>query len=219
VTEAEWLTEGEVWELAQGTLPLVGERQRRLAACAVLRRVWRRLFDERARAAVVASERFADGRLTPDELAAAAAAAEEVAAAFAADHGETDFIGQETAMALRGAAYLARGAYLEAVFGAWYAAGDDERRAMARDLRDVFGNPFRAARLAPGVLASNGGAVGKIARAIHEAQRFEDLPVLADAIEEAGCADADVLAHCRGGGGHVRGCWVIAAILDGEAGG
>jgi hypothetical protein len=39
--------------------------------------------------------------------------------------------------------------------------------------------------------------------------RFADMPILADALEEAGCADAAILGHCRGGGEHVRGCWVV----------
>jgi hypothetical protein len=37
---------------------------------------------------------------------------------------------------------------------------------------------------------------------------------LADTLEEAGCTDVDVLAHCRGGGEHVLGCWVVDALLD-----
>jgi hypothetical protein len=38
---------------------------------------------------------------------------------------------------------------------------------------------------------------------------FADLPILADALEDAGCTEAAVLAHCRGGGEHVRGCWAV----------
>jgi hypothetical protein len=56
-------------------------------------------------------------------------------------------------------------------------------------------------------------ASAKLARSIYQEERFHDLPVLADALEEAGCTDADILAHCRQPGSHVRGCWVVDAIL------
>ena len=42
---------------------------------------------------------------------------------------------------------------------------------------------------------------------------YGGLPVLADALEEAGCTDADLLAHCRSGGGHLRGCWAVDLLL------
>jgi hypothetical protein len=73
----------------------------------------------------------------------------------------------------------------------------------------LFGNPFRPAALDPAWLAWNDGSVRKMAEAIYEEGRFGDLPILADAPEDAGCADADVLAHCRAPGEHVRGCWVV----------
>ena len=62
-------------------------------------------------------------------------------------------------------------------------------------------------------LAWNGGTVPRIAQAIYAERAFDRLPVLADALEDAGCANADVLAHCRSGGEHVRGCWVIDLLL------
>jgi hypothetical protein len=77
-------------------------------------------------------------------------------------------------------------------------------------LRCIFGSPFRPApALDPAWLAWNDGTVAKLAAAIYDARRFADLPILADALEEAGCADAAILAHCRGGGEHVRGCWAV----------
>jgi hypothetical protein len=56
-------------------------------------------------------------------------------------------------------------------------------------------------------------AVVGIAQRIYEEGDFAALPVLADALEEAGCTDADILTHCRWGGEHVRGCWVVDALL------
>ena len=68
-------------------------------------------------------------------------------------------------------------------------------------IRDIFGNPFR-----PVVLdtAWQSEAVVGIARGIYEDRAFERMPILADALEEAGCTNADVLLHCRQPGEHVR---------------
>jgi len=51
--------------------------------------------------------------------------------------------------------------------------------------------------------------VARLARAIYEEGRCGDLPILADALEDAGCTDADILEHCRSAGPHVRGCWLL----------
>jgi hypothetical protein len=52
-----------------------------------------------------------------------------------------------------------------------------------------------------------------LAQHIYDERAFDRLPVLADAVEEAGCANAEVLAHCRGPESHVKGCWVVDALL------
>ncbi|HEY1381779.1 MAG TPA: hypothetical protein VGF55_33580 [Gemmataceae bacterium] len=80
-------------------------------------------------------------------------------------------------------------------------------------LRDIFGNPFRPVAVEPAWLAWNHGTVPAIARRVYDERRFEDLPILADALEDAGCTNADLLAHCRGGGPHVRGCWAVDLLL------
>jgi hypothetical protein len=85
--------------------------------------------------------------------------------------------------------------------------------ASACLLRDSIGNPFRPVSLDPSWRAWNGGAVRKMAESIYEERRFADLPILADALEDAGCADAAILALCRGPGEHVRGCWVVDLLL------
>jgi serine/threonine-protein kinase len=59
----------------------------------------------------------------------------------------------------------------------------------------------------------NDGTAAQLARAIAEANRFEDLPILGDALEDAGCTDEAILRHCRGPGPHVRGCWVLGLLL------
>jgi hypothetical protein len=55
--------------------------------------------------------------------------------------------------------------------------------------------------------------VVKLAAAIYAERAFDRLPVLADALEDAGCTDAEILGHCRAGGEHVRGCWVVDLVL------
>jgi hypothetical protein len=82
-----------------------------------------------------------------------------------------------------------------------------ESEAQSLLLRRIFGNSFRPApSLAPAVLAWNGGTVPKLAAAIYDERAFDRLPVLADALEDAGCADEAILGHCRRGGEHARGC-------------
>jgi hypothetical protein len=84
-------------------------------------------------------------------------------------------------------------------------------------VRDIFGNPFRRAPpLPPSVLAWNDAIIRRIAEGIYDERAFDRLPVLADAVEEAGCTDAEILAHCRGLGPHVRGCWVVDLLLGKE---
>jgi hypothetical protein len=55
--------------------------------------------------------------------------------------------------------------------------------------------------------------VQQLAESIYSDRAFDRLQVLADALEEAGCDNADILAHCRSPGPHVRGCWVVDLIL------
>jgi hypothetical protein len=88
-----------------------------------------------------------------------------------------------------------------------------ETGAQAALLRDVFGNPFRRVTLAPAWLSWRDGTTAKIARALYQDRAFERLPIVADALEDAGCDNPDMLAHCRGEGPHVRGCWVVDLLL------
>jgi hypothetical protein len=90
-------------------------------------------------------------------------------------------------------------------------------------VREVFGNPFCTAVTDPSWLSWNGGTVLKLAQAIYEERQIPAghfdiarLAVLADALEEAGCTDANLLAHLRGPGPHVRGCWVLDLLLGKE---
>lgn len=89
----------------------------------------------------------------------------------------------------------------------------DEQAAQAQLLRDLFGPPFRDVVFGPSWRTE---AVVGLARGMYESRDFGPMPVLADALEDAGCAEADVLAHCRGDGPHVRGCWVVDLVLGKE---
>jgi hypothetical protein len=92
----------------------------------------------------------------------------------------------------------------------WWEASVLDARRRAALVREVFGNPFRPVPAPdPTWLTWRDGAVRKLAVAIYDDRRFENLPILADALEEAGCDDADILTHCRSGGEHARGCWVV----------
>ena len=74
-------------------------------------------------------------------------------------------------------------------------------------LREIFGPlPFRPVTIDPAWKTTN--AIG-IAKGISDDRRFQDMPILADALEEAGCDNSDILAHCRQPGVHVRGCWCL----------
>jgi hypothetical protein len=85
-----------------------------------------------------------------------------------------------------------------------------ERAALAALLHCIFGNPFRPAAFDPIWRSPN---VMDLARGIYDDRAFGRLSILADALEESGCHDADILDHCRGAGPHARGCWVIDLVL------
>ncbi len=90
-------------------------------------------------------------------------------------------------------------------------AGRGEMLYQADLLRDIFGNPFRPVALAPEWRTAT--AVG-LAQAIYAGRTFGDLPILADALEDAGGDAAELLAHCRDTARtHVRGCWAVDLVL------
>lgn len=77
-------------------------------------------------------------------------------------------------------------------------------------LRDIFGNPFHSVTFDPAWRTPN---VTAVAQTIYDERRFTDMPILADALEEAGCTNEDILSHCRNGKEHARGCWVVDLLL------
>jgi hypothetical protein len=78
---------------------------------------------------------------------------------------------------------------------------------------DIFGNPFRSVPFSPEWRTDT--AIS-LARQMYEAREFSAMPILADALQDAGCDDVAILEHCRGAGPHVRGCWVVDLVLGKE---
>jgi carbon storage regulator CsrA len=74
-------------------------------------------------------------------------------------------------------------------------------------------SPAVAVSIDPAWLEWKEGTVPRLARAIHDDRAWDRLPILADALEEAGCTDAAVLGHCRSGTAHSDGCWLVDEIL------
>ncbi|WP_143393384.1 hypothetical protein [Fimbriiglobus ruber] len=78
-------------------------------------------------------------------------------------------------------------------------------------VRCIFGNPFSPFNLDRANLTS---AVSSFARQMYSTKDFSPMPLLADALQEAGCTDENVLRHCRGSGPHTKGCFVVDVILE-----
>jgi hypothetical protein len=243
VTEKDWFGCEEPQAMLKFLYGPATERKLRLFAAACCRRIWDLLAEEWSRRAVETAERYADGLVdaaalriaaagaeaVAEDLAARAATAEQVAeatAAFAAlnvtrpDDSAASYVAANAASAAYHAGALRAGLRSDtappregAVAAAARAA---ECAAQARLLREVVGNPFRAAAVDPGWLARDWGTLPRLARAAEEDRRLPEgwldparLAVLADALEDAGCTDRELLGHLRGPGPHVRGCWAV----------
>jgi hypothetical protein len=87
-----------------------------------------------------------------------------------------------------------------------------ELEQAAALLRDIFGNPFRPVDFAPW----RTDTAVSLARQMYDSREFGAMPILADALQDAGCDSDEVLSHCRGAGPHVRGCWVVDGVLGKE---
>jgi hypothetical protein len=83
-------------------------------------------------------------------------------------------------------------------------------RDLIRLIHEVVGNPFRPVAFDTAWRTST---VVSLARGMYESRDFGAMPILADALQDAGCDNEDILDHCRGPGPHVRGCWVVDCVL------
>ncbi|MCE9530060.1 MAG: hypothetical protein K8T89_02815 [Planctomycetes bacterium] len=77
-------------------------------------------------------------------------------------------------------------------------------------MRDIFGNPYHPIVFNSRWLSLD---VVEIAQSIYDDRAFDRMPILADALMDAGCDNDEIIHHCRGPGSHVRGCWVLDMIL------
>jgi hypothetical protein len=92
----------------------------------------------------------------------------------------------------------------------WLDGREEAMPVLAAFLRDIFGNPFRPATLDAAWRTPTAVA---LAGQMYESRDFGAMPILADALQDAGCDSDDILNHCRGPGPHVRGCWVVDLVL------
>jgi hypothetical protein len=198
--------------------------------------------DERSREGVQVAERYADGAATSAELRRAIAAVEE-AKRLIGRRRRRQMESKELLSARRGAAKLALDTTRNTGFWAAGVArwirhpaeggakpdstfppsplptlapgktGDHLYRWLARLVRDIFGNPFRPVAFSPQWRTDTALS---LARQMYDSRDFSAMPILADALEEAGCDSEDILSHCRGPGPHIRGCWAVDFILAKE---
>ncbi len=198
------------------TLPApVGERKQRLLMCALARHLWDILPAE-GRHAVEVAERLADGACDEAERAAAYEAAGGALSAVyvqadcipakALENGPLDYFVSDAVVSVT----MVGDAESGLILAMPDAQADAEEAVVCALIRDVLGNPFAPVAFDPGWRTE---AVAVLARGMYESRDFRPMPVLADALDDAGCADPFVLAHCRGAGPHVRGCWVVDLAL------
>jgi hypothetical protein len=193
-------------------------RKLRLWACVCCRRLGDLLADSRSQHALAVAERLADGLATKEEVREAREAAKRVPRIRQRLHGTpAEWAASAPAFVLHpSAAEFSQTATIRAAVAleqGGVTTRDAEERVQFALLRDVFGNPFRPVAFAAAWRTPQAVA---LARTAYEDRRFEELPLLADALEEAGCTDEGILSHLRGPGPHARGCWVVDAVLNKE---
>jgi hypothetical protein len=221
MTEAEWLISTNAGLMLSHLRSGASSRKLRLYACACAYDIWHRMTDKRSQDAVIVAENFADGLADYLELISAFNSAheawKEIPLLLGGRHGERI----KSAKGSRAAKSVARVAcnaanpdwnIRMAIDDAWR-AGVARNCALAGCLRDIFGNPFRPVVIEPSCLSWNDATIPKLGQAIYDERAFDRLPILADALEESGCNNADILDHCRLPGEHVRGCWVVDLLL------
>jgi hypothetical protein len=213
MTEAEWLAGVEPAPLLEHLEGHVSDRKYRLLVCACCRAIWPWLNDPRSREAVETSERFADGEADAGELEQFRGRAWQAVKDLGLYH-PLRIVPEAAAVAARFLSRETGPARWMALAAAAAFLGKPQNERLCGLIRELFGNPFRPPEVHPAWLAWQDGTVPRLARAVYDGRSFADLPLLADALEEAGCTDAALLGHCRVPADHVRGCWALDLLLD-----
>jgi hypothetical protein len=221
--EEDWLTSNDPGTMIRFLVRRgLDDRKARLLACACCRLIWDLLPDFRSQWAVEMAERYADGQASEVELARArrdairAVGGSQSQAGWAA-YWATNKIASGPLWQVFAAASgaMSRQGVGEVTYDqgkAWDASQAEGNRDQARLIREVVGNPFRPAVSQAAWQTWNQGLLPAMARAIYADQSFEQMPILGDALEEAGCDDPLWLDHCRHPARHVRGCWLLDAL-------
>ena len=213
MTEEEWFTARDVSLLLRVCARKCSPRKLRLFMAGWQRLRWEDITVPAAREAVALAERFADGSAHKKELERAY---EELRAApHGSGRGTLLMIWPTNSQMSAAVHQFAREVTLPEP-PAW--AGEELRGRhrttadrVAALLRDIVGNPFR-----PDAFSSSWRTSTALilARQMYDSRDFSLMPILADALQDAGCEQEDILAHCRDASlTHVRGCWVVDLVL------
>ncbi|QEL17428.1 hypothetical protein [Limnoglobus roseus] len=207
MTEAEWLAGTDSTLLLAFLEGKASSRKFRLFAVACCRRLLPLAPTKRNQEDVESAERFADGTIPESQLNAVFYQRIERASPI---HTTCAMLPDAFHAAIISANQTSRSISLQKPPKGRRDARIGEGTTQTTFLRDIFGNPFRPVNFSPAWLTPT---VVSLAEGIYEDRAFDRLPILADALQDAGCEDADVLGHCRGDGVHVRGCWVVDGVL------
>ncbi len=218
MSEAEWLAATEPMPMLEFLRAQASDRKLRLFACACCKSVAPLLQCNECFRVVEVGESYADGTVS------------ELSVAEARKHARREWIDYDGYGYLADAASLVRSTVDHHPHQiTWLCPAEMDRQA-AEDgdqdeasifkalsqhqpclLRCVFGNPFRPVTLPLPWLTSD---VLSLAQGIYQDRAFDRMPILADALQDAGCENDDILNHCRDTNGvHVRGCWVVDHVL------
>jgi hypothetical protein len=209
MTEAEWNECADPQPMLEFLRGKASDRRLRLFAVACCRRISHLMTYDGSRQAVDVAERFADALAGEDELRIAFSGSRSTnRAEYAASCACYDS-GVEAGEYTWGFAADAVDATKES--RREEPSRHEELSCQAVLLRDIFGPlPFRPITLDPSLRTPT---VKQLAEAIYQEGAFDRMPVLADALEEAGCNQQDILGHLRSGGDHVRGCWAVDTVM------
>jgi hypothetical protein len=214
LTERQWLTIFNPRVLLRALPVGVSARKQRLFALACCRRVEHQFNHPLSQRALDLMEEHLAGRATEKELTELSRRLWNECNARSGYHGPV--ADPEVIPGLIAACELMRKVWPARVCADTSSMGADpntEWLLQGACLKCIFGNPFRPVTLAADWRTPN---VTAFAQAVYDDNAFDRLPILADALEEAGCDNAEVLHHCREPGAHVRGCWVVDQLLEKE---